>query len=631
MYKITLLLFCIVLSASPLVAGNIHPGNEPDEELNDTVRLDEIIVTGTMPKVNLRNLPMSISVISGNQIEERIQPNILPLLTEEVPGLFITQRGVMGYGVANGAAGGMSMRGIGGAPTTGVLVLIDGHPQYMGLMGHPLADSYQSMMTERVEVVRGPASVLYGSNAMGGVINIITKKQQRDGSHGMAQVMYGSYNTLNAEAYTGWKKERLHLVGNIGYSRSDGHRENTDFEQWNGYAKVGYDISRHWKSFADLNISNTESSNPGTIASPIIDNDADITRGMTSLAVENEYANTSGAVKLFYNFGTHRINDGYREGGQPVPQRFNSSDRMAGVSVYQSYSFFAGNKTTAGFDYQHFGGEAKNKFPDESDNVQLADTSLYNMAGYLNLQQTILNNKLTLNAGIRLDHHQINGSEWIPQLGASFTPSATTVLKAIVSKGFRNPTIREMYMFPPQNPDLKPERLMNYEISLLQMLMDNRLSLGVNLFYIKGDNMIQQPQPNIGQWVNIGEVENKGFELSASYQAMPNLRFSANYSYLDMTYKILTAPEHKLYVSGSYTKGPWGISTGVQYIGNIYTSPSDTRQETFVLWNVRANYQLLDWLNLFIKGENLLGRKYEINAGYPMPGATIFGGIRVKI
>ncbi len=631
MYKITLLLYCIVLSASPLAAGNSYSGNEPATALNDTVRLDEVIVTGTMPKVNLRNLPMSISVISGNQIEERIQPNILPLLTEEVPGLFITQRGVMGYGVANGAAGGMSMRGIGGAPTTGVLVLINGHPQYMGLMGHPLADSYQSMMTERVEVVRGPASVLYGSNAMGGVINIITKKQQRDGSHGIAQVMYGSYNTLNAEAYTGWKKERLHLVGNIGYSRSDGHRENMDFEQWNGYAKVGYDISRHWKSFADLNISNTESSNPGMVTAPMIDNDADITRGMTSLAVENEYANTSGAVKLFYNFGTHRINDGYREGGQPVPQRFNSSDRMAGVSVYQSYSFFAGNKTTAGFDYQHFGGEAFNKFPDETNNVQLADTSLYNIAGYLNLQQTVLDNKLTLNAGIRLDHHQINGSEWIPQLGASFTPSATTVLKAIVSKGFRNPTIREMYMFPPQNPDLKPERLMNYEISLLQMLMDNRLSLGVNMFYIKGDNMIQQPQPNIGQWVNIGEVENKGFEFSASYQAMPNLRFSANYSYLDMTYKILTAPEHKLYVSGSYTKGPWGISTGVQYIGNIYTSPSDTRQETFVLWNVRANYQLLDWLNLFIKGENLLGRKYEINAGYPMPGATIFGGIRISI
>lgn len=633
MYKIFLLLYCITLLLFPLAAGNSYSGNEPAKELNDTIRLDEVIVTGTMPKVNLRNLPMSISVISGKQIEERVQPSLLPLLTEEVPGLFITQRGVMGYGVANGSAGGMSIRGIGGAPTAGVLILIDGHPQYMGLMGHPLADSYQSMMTERVEVVRGPASVLYGSNAMGGVINIITRQQQRDGSHAMGQVMYGSYNTLNAEASAGWKKDKLHLNGNIGYNRSDGHRENMEFEQWNGYAKVGYDISPNWKSFADLNISNTESSNPGPVTALMIDNDADITRGMASLAVENEYANTSGAVKLFYNFGTHKINDGISilSSALPPEYRFHSSDRMAGISVYQSYSLFRGNKTTAGFDYQHFGGEAFNKFPDEANNQQLADTSLYNIAGYLNLQQTILDNKLTLNAGIRYDYHENNGPEWIPQLGASFTPSATTVLKAIVSKGFRNPTIREMYMFPPQNPDLKPERLMNYEISLLQMLMENRLSLGINLFYIKGDNMIQQPEPNRGKWANIGEVENKGFEVSTTFQATRELRFSANYSYLDMTHRILAAPEHKLYVSGNYTKGRWAISSGIQYIGNIYTSLTEPGQESFLLWNARVNYQALDWLGIFAKGENLLGQEYEINAGYPMPGATIFGGIRVKI
>lgn len=636
MHKIVLLLYGMMLLAFSSAAGNSYSGDKPVEnklvgELKDTIRLDEVIVTGSMPKVNLRNLPMSISVLSGRQIENRMQPSLLPLLTEEVPGLFITQRGVMGYGVANGAAGGMSIRGIGGAPTAGVLVLIDGHPQYMGLMGHPLADSYQSMMTERVEVVRGPASVLYGSNAMGGVINIITKKQQQDGSHGMAQIMYGSYNTLNAEASAGWKKDKLHANGNISYSLSDGHRENMDFEQWNGYAKVGYDISRNWRSFADLNISTTKSSNPGTVAAPLIDNDADITRGMTSLAIENEYANTSGAVNLFYNFGDHRINDGYSEGEQPKPFRFNSSDRMAGVSVYQSYSFFSGNNVTAGFDYQYFGGEAKNKFPDESNNVLLVDTSLYTIAGYLNLQQTLLEDKFTLNAGIRLDHHDINGSEWIPQLGISFTPSAATVVKAIVSKGFRNPTIREMYMFPPQNPDLKPERLMNYEVSLLQMLMDNRLSLGINFFYIKGDNMIQQPEPNRGQWANTGEVENKGFEVSSTFQATPELRFSANYSYIDMTYKILASPEHKLYVSGNYSRGRWGISTGVQYIGGLHTSLEETLQENFVLWNARVNYQALDWLGIFVRGENLLDQKYEINAGYPMPGATLFGGIRVRI
>ncbi|NLD23292.1 MAG: TonB-dependent receptor plug domain-containing protein, partial [Bacteroidales bacterium] len=186
--------------------------------VNDTIRLDEVIVTGSMPKVNLRNLPMSISVVTESQIEARKDNSLLPLLNEEVPGLFITQRGVMGYGVAGGAAGAMSIRGIGGAPTAGVLVLIDGHPQYMGLMGHPLADSYQSMMTERVEVVRGPASVLYGSNAMGGVINIISKQQKQDGIHNSARLMYGSYNSLSAEVASGGKHGKLSTTLNLGYN-----------------------------------------------------------------------------------------------------------------------------------------------------------------------------------------------------------------------------------------------------------------------------------------------------------------------------------------------------------------------------------------------------------------------------
>jgi iron complex outermembrane receptor protein len=629
MRKFFLLLFMNFLGIILLFATGMQRAS-----LNDTIRLDEVIVTGTMPKVNLRNLPMSITVISGNTIEERMQPSLLPLLTEEVPGLFISQRGVMGYGVANGAAGGMNIRGIGGAPTTGVLVLIDGHPQYMGMMGHPLADSYQSMMTERVEVVRGPASVLYGSNAMGGVINIITKKQPQEGLRQSARIMYGSYNTLSAEAMNGWKKEKLHLVGNIGYNRSDGHRENMDFEQFNGYAKAGYDMTENWNSFIDLNLSKTLSSNHGPLSNLMIDNDADILRGVASAVLENEYGRTSGAVKFFYNFGSHEINDGISIASSALPPdyRFRSDDQMFGFSAYQSYSFFEGNKTTAGFDFQRFGGKAWNKFPDEADNVELADVHLNNEAVYLNLQQSLPGNKLTLNGGIRLDHHEINGSEWIPQLGLSYNPASSTVLKAIVSKGFRNPTIREMYMFPPQNPDLKPERLWNYELSYLQTLFNNQLSLGVNLFYIKGDNMIQVAIAD-GRPLNInsGKVENRGVELSSVWQATQSLRFSANYSYLDMTYKILAAPEHKLYVSGNYTKERWNFSSGLQYIGNLYTTIGpEPQKERFLLWNARVSYKALEWLNIFLRGENLLGQEYEINEGYPMPGATVFGGLRIN-
>ena len=148
-------------------------------------KLDEVVVTGTRNETDIRHLPMTISVVGRQQLEQTYQPSILPTLTEQVPGLFTTSRGIMGYGVSTGAAGGMSLRGIG-----------DGHPQYMGLMGHPIADAYQSMMAERVEVLRGPASVLYGSNAMGGVINIVTRKMQEDGVKTNAQIGYGSYNTL---------------------------------------------------------------------------------------------------------------------------------------------------------------------------------------------------------------------------------------------------------------------------------------------------------------------------------------------------------------------------------------------------------------------------------------------------
>ena len=156
---------------------------------SDTTRnvvMQDVVVTGTRTEADVRHLPMTVSVVGRAEIEQSRQSSILPVLNTQVPGFFSTSGGVVGYGVSPGGSGQMSMRGIGGPaqaglPTTGLLVLIDGHPQYMGLMGHPIADAYQSMLVERVEVVRGPASVLYGSNAMGGGVNIVTRRMQADG------------------------------------------------------------------------------------------------------------------------------------------------------------------------------------------------------------------------------------------------------------------------------------------------------------------------------------------------------------------------------------------------------------------------------------------------------------------
>ncbi|GAT63559.1 TonB-dependent receptor plug domain-containing protein [Paludibacter jiangxiensis] len=590
--------------------------------------IDEVVVTGTKNETDKRYLPMSVSVVNREQISQRYEQSLLPILTEQVPGLFTTSRGIMGYGVSTGAAGGMSLRGIGGSPTTELLVLIDGHPQYMGLMGHPLADAYQSLLADKVEVVRGPASVLYGSNAMGGVINIVTRKTQEDGVKNSIQMGYGSFNTLITEASNVVKKGRFNSVASFSYNRSDGHRANMEFEQLSGFAKMGYDFSNQWKLYADVNITHFNASNPGSVTKPILDNDSHITRGMSSLSLENNYGNTSGAFMFYYNWGNHKINDGYYAGNTPPTYLFHSTDRLFGINWYQSASFFTGNRITVGVDYQNVGGKAWNQFTTSSTNI--ADKVEEEVAGYADVRQT-LGSLITLDAGLRVDHFSVTGTELVPQAGVSLHLPQTAELKALVSKGFRNPTMRELYMFPPQNPNLLPEKMMNYEVSWSQRLLSNALSYGINLFYINGDNMIQTVFQN-GRPINIntGKVENRGIELNGSYRINASWMLSANYSWLHMKYPVVAAPEHKLFAGVDFTRGKWMVSTGVQYINGLYTSVSPVSQENFVLWNLRGSYQLSRQFSLFVRGENLLAQHYEINAGFTMPKATTMGGFNLK-
>lgn len=594
-----------------------------------TYPIGEVVVTGTRQAADIRLLPMTISVVDRKQLDETYRPSLLPTLTEQVPGLFVTGRGVMGYGVSTGAAGGMTLRGIGNSPTTGLLVLIDGHPQYMGLMGHPIADAYQSMLAERVEVVRGPASVLYGSNAMGGVVNIVTRRQRDEGVHTDLHVGYGSYNTVETEATNRIRAGRFSSVVTGSYNRTDGHRPDMEFEQYGGYAKAGYEISGAWSLSANVNITRFNASNPGSIAAPLLDNDSRITRGMTSLTLRNDYGATSGAVSIFYNWGRHRINDGYSPGSAPLDYRFESRDEMAGISWYQTFSLFTGNRLTAGIDLQHFGGKAWNRYLDGSPDVPSADKRQDEAAGYVDFRQRITR-RLTVDAGIRLDRHSHAGTEWVPQGGLSLLLPHDIELKAMISKGFRFPTIREMYMFPPQNPDLKPERIVNYELSFRQRLLDGRLSYGVNLYQITGANLIQLvPFEGRSIYRNSGRIENRGIEGELSFAFDRAWSLSANYSFLHMKYPVLAAPEHKLFCGINFAKKRWNCSTGIQYVRGLYTATDPAVKENFALWNADIAFRATRRLTLFVRGENLLAERYEINAGYPMPRATATGGANI--
>lgn len=627
-------IMAIVLSQLPLGAVAHGHGISRDtlSQLRHTV--DEVVVTGTRCATDVRHLSQTVSVVGRQRIEQSMQPSLLPILTEQVPGLFTTARGIMGYGVSGGAAGGISLRGLSGG-TARLMVLIDGHPQYAGIFGHPIADVYQSFLAERVEVLRGPASVLYGSNAMGGVVNIVTRKMQGDGVLTDVHTGLGSYATVETDFTNRVRIGRFTSVVGASYNRTDGHRARMPFEQYGGYAKLGYDFAANWNASADVDITHFNASYPGPVSAPLLEGDQRITRGVASASIANTYRLTSGALSLFYNWGHHWINDGYTPSAGESPQdgRFRSSDDMMGVSLYQSAQLFGGNRTTIGFDWFRYGGEAYTQYVKgerKGEQRSLVNRHETELAAYVDFRQTVWR-WLTLNAGLRADRHSRVGTEWVPQAGLAFHMPHGIDLKASATKGFRYPILREMYMFPPQNADLKPESMWTYELAYAQRLLNGCLSYGVNVFYINGKNLITTlPNPSGSGMLNqnSGKIRNSGVEFQTAWRIDSHWTADANYSFLHMKNPVVAAPEHKAYAGASFAKGRWSTSTGLQYIAGLYTAVGvNPTKESFVQWNLRASYRASKWLSMWVRGENLLAQRYEINAGYPMPRATFMGGL----
>ena len=609
------------------------------ESLNDSLSLQEVVVTGTRHAADVRHLPMTVTVIDRKTLTEQHQTSVLPTVMQQVPGLLVTSRSLVGYGVSTGAAGGISLRGLAGGSGQ-MLVLIDGHPQYNGVYGHPISDSYQTLMAERVEVLRGPASVLYGGNAMGGVLNIVTRQRPtgQDGVTTHLTVGAGSYGTIQAEASNQVRSGKFSSTVAAQYGRTDNHRPHTGFEQYGGYVKIGYDFSPHWNVYADLDLTHFNASNPGTVSQPKLENDQWITRGAASLVVANRYDRTSGALSVYDNFGRHKINDGYNaDGGTPQTDLFRSKDAVAGVSWYQSLAIgdpasATSGRLTVGIDYQHIYGRAYYTNRETGEVVttqrrlmQSAHSHENEVAGYVDYRQD-LTPWLTIDAGLRYDHHSTAGGEWVPQIGAVVRLAEQGELKAMVSKGFRNPNTREMYMYGTANHDsLRAERLWNYELSWRHRL--GGFSYGANLYYIKGDNMIQTVA---GKNVNTGEIENYGVELDAAYNIGSHWALTTNHSLLHMWHPVVAAPTYKGFIGANYYDNRWTVVAGLQYISGLYTAVGNAEQkENFWLLNASVSYAATKWLSVWVRGENLLAQKYEFNLGYPMPRATFMSGVSI--
>ena len=578
----------VILLASGLLCSSLVFASDP-AAIDSLINLQGVVISANKVQVNRSSVPLTISVIDREQIEASSESALLPVLSQHVPGLFVTQKGITGFGVSEGAAGTVNIRGVGSGNK--VLMLFDGQPQWAGVFGHSLPDTYVASDVERVEVIRGPGSLLYGSNAMGGVVNIITRHHKQEGRRTQARVMYGSYNTQKYMVNNGFNVGKFSSFISINHDRTDGHRSNSDFNITNGFANLGYAFNEYYKMTGDVSLAKSKFQNPGKTFEPVIDNKMNILRGTASMALENNQGKMSGALRLFYNWGNHKINDGYNPGEEPLTYLFRSDDHNVGVQLYESFRLFKGNNFTVGVDYKNWGGHAWNDNNDGS-KKELVDKTVNETAGYAIMQQELFG-ILSLNAGVRYEHSSTYGGEWVPQGGVTVRPFEGNTIRASVSKGFRSPNIREMYMWGAANADLKPESMVNYEVAVGQSFLGGDLYTELTAFFIDGKDMIysvsvngdgRPPYKNL----NTGTFTNKGIEFEARYQICKNLNLDMNYSYLHMSKPIPGAPGHKFYAGATYMPGRFTLNVNMQSVFDLYTDAECSKKEDFTTLNAKV-------------------------------------------
>ena len=595
-------------------------------------QIDEIVVTGSNGAVGRNLQPYTVSTVTAAQIESTGKGQLLSALSGTVPGLFITERNILGFGISNGGAGGIKIRGVGGSPTNAVLMMVDGQPQFAGIFSHHVADFYTTEYVERVEVLRGPGSVLYGSNAMGGVINVITKESAREVCFTTLSTEYGSYNTWRSSATNMSRVGKFSSLVSLAYDRTDGTEENFDFNQKSLYAKVGYDISREWNARADYSLTGSIGNDPiyARLDNPSATDiyHQNITRGEASLSFANNYGGMNGNVRTYYSYGNHYVDD---------PRHFHSLDDRFGIIAYENIALWNGANGTVGFDFDTYTGEIPVSGGNGHTPGSLATIrrkSITEYSPYIAMSQSLLRGRMILNGGLRMANSDLFGTEWVPQCGVVLHPGGEWMIKGSFAKGYRNPSFKELYLYRMANADLSPEQMTNCEITVGKSF-SGVANVELTAFCSDGDNLIQVVDMKNR---NTGSFVNKGVELSASAQAAENLSLRASYSYLHTSLDdLVAAPKNQFYVAVQWLPlSGLTIDASLKAVDGLYVSPEE-RSEDFMLLGAKISYIALRkadksrLLELFTTFDNITDCSYTINRGYKMPGFTFSLGTKLHI
>ena len=582
---------------------------------SSAVVIDEVVVTATRMAEPLSKASASIAVVTAEEIAARGATRLDEVL-QDVVGLHV---------VSSGPRGSLSSASIRGSEAAQVLVLIDGvrlnSPQYGQFDLNQLPVAVNEI--ERVEVLRGAASALYGSNALGGVINIITRAPEETPS---TQVGWteGERDTRIVSGSTSRQAGDFRYRLGAEYQESDGYRKNSDFDQYTINGLFGYSPVEN----VDIELSayhlDYESGIPGSTSNPLSDAEQQDERTIASLKLQAPVGPAKVTTRAIYE---HHRND-YKNPTYSEDDTHKVDTIGAEVQAEMDRD---GHLFVLGGDY----------YSDEIDSTSIGDEDQEHGAVF-GQYQVDLTPTLTLLLGLRYDIHSDFDNELSPRAALHASLTDSTRLRLSASKAFRAPTLNDLYWIDPYgnigNPDLDPETAWEYEVALDQALGERgRVSLAG--FLRDAEDLIQwQPtgHPWFDPWTpeNVGEARIWGVEVDGKFDLCSFATVGGNYTYLhpkdrDTDEYLLGKPRHEAH--GFVALTPFKETTLRFDARYLRYYPEATRKDKdYFVADLSLTHAIIFGdvaIDATVSVKNLFDKDYEANPGYPMPPRELFAGL----
>ncbi|MFA5089161.1 MAG: TonB-dependent receptor [Candidatus Omnitrophota bacterium] len=584
----------------------------------DTVVLGEIVVTATRTPHSLEELPVSISVVNRQEIDETGVQDVGQAISR-LAGVKVNFYGGMGNSATPA---------IRGSSAEQTLILLDGRP-----LNLPAAGGYDLSLlpietVEQIEILRGPASALYGANALGGVINIITRPIPKEPFF-TSRLQFGTNETSLVGLSGGGKTGKVGYLFSSQFNATDGDREHSADREGHFSGKLSFDLSEKASLTVSAGLDSQKQEIPGSLQYPSPLAAQDTTGDWQDFLFRFTGGQGETTARLYLNNNKLHYQD-------PTWTTNNIiNNKQVGLELQQNLSLGERHLLTVGAGYL---GDSVNSV---STGKHTPDTRA------VFIQDEVILPKGSFILSGRYDDHSIYGSEVSPRLAGQLKVSEKTILRASIGRSYRAPTVNELYwneawwpgagMFG--NSNVKPEEGISYEVGLSQRF--NRKFTGkITLFRNDLDNLIQWVETiPFTRWdaQNVAKARLEGVETELDWDISPSLSLSLNHTYLKAANRTIDKmlpyrPENKLGLALT-CQNRTGLIVRISgdYYDSAYADAANTaKMADYFLLGVNINKKVTDKLDVFLKGENLLGKKYEVIRGYPMPGTTLSAGIALS-